>query len=263
MMLTEHRFDTGEVELNYAKSPDGGPPLVLLHGLSLCWQDFCPIMPYLLLRHTVYAVDLRGHGKSGRVPDRYRCPDYAEDIRLFIEGRVGEPAIVLGFSTGGLVAAYLAARYPELVSALILEEPVPWDRTHIQWVVDHFTHCREMTSLGKTAGELRELLQVEHAGERWWAKVVSQLDPGPVAAFFDKSHWEGYEADTMLRSISCPVLLIYGDFEKNGELTQEEAQYIHATIPDCVSDFVDGGHRLHCDQPLQTAMLIMDFLTSL
>jgi pimeloyl-ACP methyl ester carboxylesterase len=120
-MLEENTYHTGEVDLNYVKSPDNGPPLVLLHGLTGRWQIFIPILPYLVLRHTVYAVDLRGHGKSGRVSGRYRCRDYGEDIAAFLKGRIAEAAIVHGFSTGGLVAAYLAAQHPELVSALILE----------------------------------------------------------------------------------------------------------------------------------------------
>jgi pimeloyl-ACP methyl ester carboxylesterase len=261
-MIQEYSFDTGELELNYAKGPDSGPPLVLLHGLSAGWQGFIPIIPHLLLRHTVYAVDLRGHGKSGRVPGRYRCRDYAEDICSFIEGRLGEPAILLGLSTGGLVAACLASRYPASVRALILEEPALWDTTHIQWALDHFTQCYELTSLGKTAAELREILQVENASRRKWASWISQLDPGPVAAFFDKSHWEGFEAETTLKSISCPVLLIYGDPEKGSILTQEQVEYILSAIPDCVSDSMDVGHVPH-DQPVQNAAILTDFLESL
>jgi pimeloyl-ACP methyl ester carboxylesterase len=264
-MLKENAFDTGEVELNYVKSPGNGPPLVLLHGLSQRWQTFLQIIPQLLLRHTVYAVDLRGHGKSGWVSGRYRCPDYAEDIRSFIEGRLGEPVTLLGFSTGGLVAAYLAAQYPELVSALILNEPVPWDATHIPWVSDYFTQCRELTSLGKTAAELREIIHVENAGGRAWALALSQLDPGAITAVFDGSHWEGFDAETMLKYISCPVLLIYGDPEKEwgSELTQEQVEYIVSAIPDCVADFVDAGHGTHMEQPVQTAHIITSFLESL
>jgi pimeloyl-ACP methyl ester carboxylesterase len=92
---------------------------------------------------------------------------------------------------------------------------------------------------------------------------MSQLAPGPIAAFFDKSHWEGFEAETMLRSISCPVLLMYGDFEKGSVLTQEQVQHISSAVPDCVSDFVDAGHMLHSAQPVRTAMIIMQFLESL
>jgi pimeloyl-ACP methyl ester carboxylesterase len=263
MMLKEHKFDTGQVRLNYVKGPENGPPLVLLHGLSEHWLDFLPIVPHLLLRHTVYAVDLRGHGKSGRVPGRYRCSDYGDDIRSFLEGTLAQPAILFGFSTGGLVAAYLGARYPELVSALILEEPALWDTTHIPWVVDYFTRCRELTSRGKTAQELREILPIESAWDRKWAARLSQLDPGPLVAWFERSHWEGFQAETMLQNISCPVLLIYGDPENRSVLTPEQVELILSAIPDCVANFVDAGHALHMTQPTQTTTIVTQFLDSL
>jgi pimeloyl-ACP methyl ester carboxylesterase len=118
-MLNERQLDAGAVELNYVKGPDNGPPLVLLHGGSSRWQAFLPIIPRLLLRHTLYAPDLRGHRKSGRVAGRYLHANYAEDVRAFIAGELGEMAVVLGSSLGGLVAVYLTSEHPALVSALI------------------------------------------------------------------------------------------------------------------------------------------------
>ena len=65
-MLTERTFDAGDVSLNYAEGPPAGPPLVLLHGSSLRWQHFLPVIPLLGWRWHLYALDLRGHGRSGR-----------------------------------------------------------------------------------------------------------------------------------------------------------------------------------------------------
>ena len=63
-MLVERRFDTGEVVLNYAKGPNNGPPILLIHGITSNWRNFLPIMPSITMRWHVYAIDLRGHGKS-------------------------------------------------------------------------------------------------------------------------------------------------------------------------------------------------------
>jgi pimeloyl-ACP methyl ester carboxylesterase len=65
-MLQEKRFDTGTVTLKYAEGPPAGPPLVLLHGGGDRWQQFQPLMPGLMAHRHVYALDMRGHGKSGR-----------------------------------------------------------------------------------------------------------------------------------------------------------------------------------------------------
>ena len=67
-MLKEQPFDTGRVTINYAEGPASGPPLVLLHGIISRWQYFLPIIPNLSIRWHIYALDFRGHGKSGRVP---------------------------------------------------------------------------------------------------------------------------------------------------------------------------------------------------
>jgi pimeloyl-ACP methyl ester carboxylesterase len=63
-VLTEHRFHTDVVTLNYAEGEAYGPPLVLLHGGSACWQSVLPLIPDLRQGWHVYAPDLRGHGSD-------------------------------------------------------------------------------------------------------------------------------------------------------------------------------------------------------
>ncbi len=65
-MLKEQSFDTGAVKINYAEGPDGGNPLVFLHGITNQWQYFLPVIPALAARWHVYALDSCGHGQSHR-----------------------------------------------------------------------------------------------------------------------------------------------------------------------------------------------------
>ena len=118
--LEEKSFDAGEVTLNYAEGEDNGPPLVLLHGLGRRWQVFLPLIPSLSLRWHIYALDLRGHGKSGHVPRGYRGTQYSEDVIRFLRETVKEPAVLFGHSLGGMAAMWVAAHQPELVKAIIL-----------------------------------------------------------------------------------------------------------------------------------------------
>ena len=118
--LVEHRFDTGEVELNYAEGPANGPPLVLLHGLGRRWQVFMPVIPALSLRWHIFAPDLRGHGKSSRAVRGYFGPKYSEDVACLLRERVSAPAVVFGHSLGGMLGMWVAAHHPELVRALVL-----------------------------------------------------------------------------------------------------------------------------------------------
>ncbi len=94
-MLTEHRFHTGIVTLNYAEGETLGHPIVLLHGGSARWQSVLPLIPALSQHWHVYAPDLRGHGQSGWVPGRYRLSNYAADIASFLQQVVKEPTALL------------------------------------------------------------------------------------------------------------------------------------------------------------------------
>jgi pimeloyl-ACP methyl ester carboxylesterase len=122
-MLTEKTFDTGIVSINYVEGPSSGIPLVLLHGATLRWQHFLPVLPYLSFRYHTYALDLRGPGRSSRAPGAYRNVDYAADIICFLRNQVVEPAVILGHSLGRSVAIQVAAEAPALIHAVVLEEP--------------------------------------------------------------------------------------------------------------------------------------------
>ena len=118
-MMKETSFDTGKVLINYAEGPNSGPPLVLIHGGSAWWQDFSPLIPELSAHWHLYAPDLRGHGKSGRVEHGYAIRDYAEDIRAFLTAISG-PAVIFGHSLGGMIALMVASQYPKWVRAVIV-----------------------------------------------------------------------------------------------------------------------------------------------
>ena len=109
-MITEKEFDTGTVSIHYAEGPASGRPLVLLHGGSLRWQDYLPVLPLLSFRYHTYALDLRGHGQSGRTPGAYRIEHFADDVVHFLHERVASPAALLGYSMGAHVAMEVAAR---------------------------------------------------------------------------------------------------------------------------------------------------------
>src|SRR5688572_6372740 len=111
-MLTEKMFDTGTVKINYAEGPPAGPPLVMLHGVTTRWQTFQPILPEFLSRYHVYAPDLRGHGRSSQAPGAYSIRNDAEDVIAFLSDRAVEPAILLGWSLGAMVALVVAAEAP-------------------------------------------------------------------------------------------------------------------------------------------------------
>lgn len=119
----EKKFDTGEVILNYVEGPDNGPPLLFIPGQMEFWQGYKPVMPHFAKKYHVFAIDLRGHGKSTKTPGRYSYNICGEDLKIFLEKVIAEPAIVSGLSSGAVLALWLAANAPDNVSAAISEDP--------------------------------------------------------------------------------------------------------------------------------------------
>jgi 3-oxoadipate enol-lactonase len=77
----------------------------------------------LSFRYHTYALDLRGHGCSGRRSGAYRVADYAADVVQLLRERGDQPAILVGHSLGGDVGVQVAAEAPTLTYAVILDEP--------------------------------------------------------------------------------------------------------------------------------------------
>ena len=109
----EHLFNTGEVMLNYATAgSDEQPALVLIPGQTESWWGYEAAMDLLKEQFQVYAVDLRGQGRSSRTPGRYTLDNIAEDVARFIASGIRRPVVVSGCSSGGVIAAWLSAYAP-------------------------------------------------------------------------------------------------------------------------------------------------------
>ena len=124
-------FDDCDVEvagcaIHYLKWGESGRPgLVLVHGgaAHAHWWSF--IAPQLTHDYQVVALDLSGHGDSGR-REQYPREIWADEIMAVAEDAqlVGAP-IVVGHSMGGFVCISAAARYGDrLAGAVILDSPV-------------------------------------------------------------------------------------------------------------------------------------------
>lgn len=109
--------------IHYARGPENGPPLLLIHGQTGCWQDYGPVLSRLSRRWQVFAVDCYGHGQSSHDPSRYSIAANGEDLIWLLREVIGSPAVVSGHSSGGLLAAYVAARGRPLVLGAMLEDP--------------------------------------------------------------------------------------------------------------------------------------------
>ena len=118
------RIDHDGVSLHVAEdgNPDG-PVVLFLHGITSCTDTWNWALPDLVATHRVLRLDFRGHGDSARAPGTYAFNNCVTDAIAVCEQVIGGPAVLVGHSLGGGTAAAVAQRRPDLVRAVLLEDP--------------------------------------------------------------------------------------------------------------------------------------------
>jgi pimeloyl-ACP methyl ester carboxylesterase len=283
-MLTQKSFQIGTVALNYVEGPPAGPPLLLLHGITQRWQEFIQVIPALLSNYHVYAVDFRGHGKSGRAEGTYHGENYGQDILQFIDKIIGQPPIVFGHSLGGMVSLYLSAHHPDRVRAQILGDCIVYGSDMAQSVLPSmFEQVHELIAGGRTYEQLRvELPEMTLSSPIFgkvpfkmfpgcddpylsaWARSLSLLDPDVIKMTLDGRTLNGWNPDDLIARIKCPTLLIQADPKMGGLMTDHDIARIKtANAQVQVARMTGIGHSLHMYDPAPILRALMNFLMTL
>ncbi|WP_298725038.1 alpha/beta hydrolase [uncultured Ferrovibrio sp.] len=251
-------FTRDGVRLSYVDfgGDDDAPLLIALHGRSGSARNFAPLAQKLRPDWRVIALDQRGHGWSDHGEDRSReafIADAAVLIRYLNRG----PVMLLGHSLGGVNAYQLAARHPDLVRALIIEdigcrfgEPAPEESWPLRWdTLDQFLAFMQTTPIGMDRLLLDSLVEYEDG----WGFRFSDEWYKPVRAALTGDWSDDWAA------IRCPILLLHGS--KSWAVTREEIDRMVALNPRTeLTVFKECGHTPHDEQPDAFATRLKAFL---
>ncbi len=98
-----------------------GPRIVIaLHGLTASSMSFRPVARHLDSDTTLVAPDLRGRGRSGRLPGPFGLGRHAEDVVAVLDHLGARRVIAVGESMGAFIAVVLAGHHPTRVDRLVL-----------------------------------------------------------------------------------------------------------------------------------------------
>jgi pimeloyl-ACP methyl ester carboxylesterase len=266
-MLTEKVFITDEFSMNYGEGPKTGPPLVFLHGATLWWRTFEPLIQPLSQNWHIYACNMRGHGISSRTPGKYRAVDFTPDIIDFVQKQVQEPVIFVGHSAGGIYALLVAAQIPEMVQGIVLLDPAtalhntlveampgPWGWfIGVGDVLASRRSARDFLLEGNPEIDEAELQNVE--------SMIRSVDPEFVSILLKNKFFDGLDLEQVLAKITCPTLLLYGDLALGSVVSEAEVMFIKQHIPQITAVHINGaGHDPHWEQTEATLGYIHDFL---
>ena len=266
-VFEELAFDTGEVKINYARFPKNGPPLLFIHGVTSTWGGWDAIIPHFTADWQCYAMDLRGHGKSGHIPGQYHRDKYAADAAKLITDVIGEPTVVVGSSLGATTAMTTASLIPDMVKAVIFSDPpMLVHRRPGEHARERFARRLEQIRAAKSPSDLFDMArqQVESdeaARER--ASGWLKMDVNVLESTIDGSAVAGWDVEGQLRRVTSRALLLQADPETGGVLSDEEAARTAELLADCTHIKWSGcGHSMHHEFPQRFVDTVKEFLAN-
>lgn len=255
------------------------PPLVMLHGLrgfSGTWRTLAATLggPFRIV-----AFDQRGRGQSDWDPQRnYYTDAYLADLESVVDQLGLERFGLVGHSMGGTTSYVYAARHPERLAALVIEDIAPGSSVsgagaerivrEMQGMPTGFESWAEARkywralrpSLNDGAIEQRvvESLREEPGGRVVWRYDAEGIRQTRVAPDLART----VDLWPVIERIRTPTLIIRGersDFCPASTVTRMCA--CNANIR--AVGVAGAGHYVHDDAPAEFATHVRDFLIPL
>lgn len=114
-----HTLQIGNMEMYYEEYGKG-TPLLLLHGFGGSSQNWHPFVAHLSARYRLIVVDLRGHGYSTNLENRFTHREAAVDVFLLLDKLEIGQFSAMGMSTGGMVLLHMATAQPKRIDSMVL-----------------------------------------------------------------------------------------------------------------------------------------------
>jgi len=291
----EQQVNLGEISMNYAVtgSPDR-PALLLIPEQTGSWWGYEEAMRLLADEFQVFAVDLRGQGRSSWTPKRYSLDNFGNDLVRFIALVIKRPVIAAGNSSGGLLAAWLSAfAMPGQIRGVLCED-APFFASELVPAVGH--------NIRQAAGPMFELYR-DYLGDQWrvgdWAgfsaaakaskskilqlfpsseepsQNLKEYDPEWARSFVSGQATNGCDHATMLASVRVPVLFTHHFRRVDpdtghllGAVADVQVQQARAIIeaagqPFTYRSFPDMPHSMHGHAPETFAATVTQWLEQL
>lgn len=258
-------FDSNGVKIRYV-TEGKGEPIVLLHGWmsdSSMWGrlDTNPATKEFQL----IAVDLRGHGKSGKPhdPEKYG-PEMAEDVVRLLDHLKLPKAHLVGYSMGAIVAGKVAATHPERVLSVVYGGQAPILTGKVK------ADAREIEVFAKAVEEGKDLgsyiLEVAPADKpklteaqaSWVAKFLYGNKDVKAFAAAGRGIKNLDVTPEQLKQCKAPILFIHGS--KEARSTKERAAAITKLLGRGEIKVIDGADHMTTLTKPEFARAIEEFL---
>ncbi len=263
------------ITLRYLKT-GAGSPLILMHTIRTQLDYFAAVIPTLAKNHTVYAIDLPGHGYSSIDKQaNYDEPYMRNAVIKLIEKLDLTDVTLVGESIGGVLSLTVASALPDRVSKVVASNTYDYDTRYADGVRRGnffanivlanyaipihgaiFAALENWLFLGMVMmGGLKNkkwipsplLSKINRAGYRKGFRYVERN------VFANWKSWG--QARSLYANVKAPVTLIYSDHDWSTVAERERTAKALGNVP--ITTVKNTGHFGFVDSPDEMVALIV------
>ena len=277
--MIEKTFKASNCNLNFFEHNIGAQETILfIHGWTAGWEVWMNDIEKYGAKYNIYAVDLPGHNKSGKLK-KYTLNNYFDPIYEFFSS-LNKELILVGHSLGASLS-FLIATKSQNISKLVLEDP-PWyseTRGEINTDVsnDEFVKSQikryeiqrnffinQKKTWRTSIDALRALREFDHES---YKKYPERVAIRAIWAFHNdvniwnvEDDWAWEDAVNLSKQVNAKTLLIGGNTNKGSLMTESIAEKVKMNINDCQLEYIDSGHNIRLERPDEYYKLLDKFI---
>lgn len=261
--------------LRYLKTGHGDP-LILMHTIRTQLDYFENVIPQLAKHHTVYAIDLPGHGYSSIDTNaNYDEPYFRSAVIAFIEKLDLKDVSLVGESIGGVLALTVASQLPNRIKEVVSSNPYDYDKKYgdgvrrgnflANFVISQFAipYVGAVVAAMENILFLGIILKGGLKNKRWMPlallKEFDRVGRRKGYRHVERSTFAGWQswgkAKSLYSGVKAPVKLIYGQHDWSTLAEREETAKQLGGIS--ISTIANTGHFAFVDNPEKITAILL------
>lgn len=262
--VAEEQRSLAGIPVHLYRLGDGpGLPVVLIHGIADSALTWAFMLHGMAKIGPVYAIDLPGFGQSGYPRGRRyaRIDEHVAVVRALVAQEIGRPALLVGNSLGGWIAARLALEAPELARGIMMLDPggaglegrPSWE-PFVNTVA--VPDLRTVRLIFRQMFGSQPLIMALHLGQRSFQTLFLR---DPVAQFVAAASEDEFFRPEDLAAIRVPTALVWG--QKDHFLPAGSFEFFRDNLPaPAVLTLPGCGHLPQRERPLQVVRFVKKFV---
>jgi 3-oxoadipate enol-lactonase len=254
-----------EIDLYY-ESHGSGDAILLIPGLgsdATTWSQFVPEFD----SNRIVIVENRGSGRSAKPDGPYSTEMMAEDAMALMDHLGIAQMHIIGKSMGGMIAQWIAARWPSRVRSLVLASTVMYHDRYGNELLDLARMVAQKAGLFAVyrltfmLSYSREYCMNNRSRLEQMEALIAKLDPAELLrGYFEQSlACQKHDSRSIAAKIQCPTLVIVG--QDDLITPAQESKNLATEIPNAqLHIFSKGGHGFWREFPSEVNSVIQQFL---